>query len=220
MPELKSLREQIADEMKADIMRGAFQAGQELSISAIAKQWAAEEETVRDSLNQLIGEGFLEEKENGVYVSIMGRKDLGEIAEIRLTLELQAARVATPHIPDREIDETIDIFEHADEIDDTLERRTFLLKHDAAVHLLIEKYCPNERMRSMLTVMRDLNNWMRHTVIACNDDACEVARPEHLDILHAIKKRNPDKVQKTLRRHLERVLKDTLAGLDRMMSQK
>lgn len=219
MAELKSLVEQISDTLLSDIMRGALQADQKLSVSALCKQWATDEKTVRDALSRLLHESCLEERDGEYYVIAMGRKDFEEIAELRMTLELQAAMVAVPQIPEQELDEALDIYRRAESIEDDFERHTYLLKHDAVVHELLAKYCSNERMRSMLTVMRDLNSWMRHTIIARIEQACEQALPEHMIILEAMKERNIQRVQTLLRNHLERAFQSTLAELDRAQEQ-
>ena len=69
-PVYRTMREQIADRIRSDVLSGRIESGTSLREIPLAKQYGVSRAPVRDALLQLTQEGLLEAKPNcGVRVS-------------------------------------------------------------------------------------------------------------------------------------------------------
>lgn len=85
----------IAEGIKARIHRGSFAPGQRLIEVDLAEEFAVGRGRIREVFKTLVGEGYLEFKENrGVYVRRFSREEILEMGRVREVLEGLAARLA------------------------------------------------------------------------------------------------------------------------------
>ena len=85
----------IAEGIKARIHRGSFAPGQRLIEVDLAEEFAVGRGRIREVLKTLVGEGYLEFKENrGVYVRRFSRQEILAMGRVREVLEGLAARLA------------------------------------------------------------------------------------------------------------------------------
>lgn len=83
-----SITQETYDRLREDLIGGRWQAGERISINAIARQLGVSRTPVRDAVNQLANEGILRpEAKSGVVVAVPSYPDLMEIVEIRRALE-------------------------------------------------------------------------------------------------------------------------------------
>lgn len=85
--------EDMAERVKLRIMRGVYAPGQRLVEADLIKEFGAGRSRVRETLKTLVGEGYLELRENsGVRVRRLTRKEALEIGKVREVLEGLAVR--------------------------------------------------------------------------------------------------------------------------------
>lgn len=90
----------IAEGIKARIHRGSFAPGQRLIEVDLAAEFAVGRGRIREVLKTLVGEGYLELKENrGVYVRRFSREEILAMGRVREVLEGLAARLAAERPP-------------------------------------------------------------------------------------------------------------------------
>ena len=97
MPELpvfRTIREQVADRIRADVLSGRLAEGTSLREQALAAQYGVSRAPIRDALLQLTQEGLLVAKPNcGVRVrSSSGQEIQPLVVELRRKIELFALR--------------------------------------------------------------------------------------------------------------------------------
>ncbi len=86
-----SLRELAYRHLQSKLALGELPAGEPLSELAFASELAISRTPVREALNLLVAEGFLEHFPNrGVYVRQLARQDIVELYELREALEVHA----------------------------------------------------------------------------------------------------------------------------------
>lgn len=81
--------------IKRDIIHGALQPGAKLKLETLRKRYQASPSTLRETLNRLFSDGFVEApQQRGFFVKPISAEDLSEIASLRILLECHALRLS------------------------------------------------------------------------------------------------------------------------------
>ncbi len=100
IPNRRSLSDDVVDRLRHAIVRGTFVPGQRLNEAALAEAFSVSRGPIREALTILEREGLLQvERHRGARVTLLSRRDIDEIYELRLALERlameRAAMLAT-----------------------------------------------------------------------------------------------------------------------------
>jgi len=103
MPEL--IRDQIYQNIKRDILSGVYQPGEQLSANQLAERYQISATPVREALNALEQEGFVNVIPRiGFFVSHVTVRDIRDMYEYRIILEGASAEMAAHYITEDELD--------------------------------------------------------------------------------------------------------------------
>lgn len=101
----QTLRESIAEAIRTSIMKGNLKPGHKISEPALASQFGISRTPVREAFRQLDTEGFLQvTPRRGARVAHFTERDVREFYEIKAVMEGYAAKLATEHISEKEMD--------------------------------------------------------------------------------------------------------------------
>jgi DNA-binding GntR family transcriptional regulator len=192
-------REQIKDLLLERIINGAYQPGERIVETRVAREFGVSQGPVREALRELeslrlvVSEPFV-----GVRVRAVTPEELGEIYPVRSGLEEVAARTAAVRLADdpsaleREL-------EAMRSIASTGEIHDFML-HDVRFHRLIVEGSGNRTLTELWTSLhveaRTLITYIRY-------DDLEAIAESHAPILEAIRARDPELASAALREHFE-----------------
>lgn len=96
---ISSLREQVYQQLKSDIILGVYRPGEKLDVPRLIAQHGLSKTPVRDALNALQQEGLVEVLPRvGYFASRITIKDVEDIFQLRLIVETASAELATPNI--------------------------------------------------------------------------------------------------------------------------
>lgn len=85
----------IYQKIKRDILFGALEPGAKLKLDALKLRYNASLSTLRETLNRLTSEGFVDAPEQrGFFVKPVSAADLREISQLRVLLECHALRLS------------------------------------------------------------------------------------------------------------------------------
>ncbi|NED94398.1 GntR family transcriptional regulator [Phytoactinopolyspora alkaliphila] len=99
-----SLREQVADALRAAVVSGEMKPGQVYSAPALAARFGVSATPVREAMLDLSKQGLIETVPNkGFQVTSISDADLDQITEIRLLLEPPAASIAARRATDADV---------------------------------------------------------------------------------------------------------------------
>ena len=88
----------IYQRIKRDIIFGELQPRDKLKLDALKKRYPASLSTLRETLNRLASDGFVEAPaQRGFRVAPVSREDLAEISELRVLLECHALELSIKH---------------------------------------------------------------------------------------------------------------------------
>lgn len=99
--DVPTLEEQVTERLRWLIGTGKLPAGSRLRQRQLAEQLGVSQTPVRNGLNRLAQDGFVDLDDNGrAYASRLTREDLEELTVARIALEGLAARVGAPGVTD------------------------------------------------------------------------------------------------------------------------
>jgi len=184
-PVFRTIREQIADRIRADVISGRLSEGTSLREQALAQQYGVSRAPIRDALLQLTQEGILVAKPNcGVKVGSASSEEIQPlVVDLRRKIEVFALRKVFGRLTEADVDrldETVERLRVACEKEDIGE----IVQHDMALHRYILEATGNADLLAMWLpiVSRMMLHYSRHR------DMMESHR-EHAAIVDAIRTR-------------------------------
>ena len=202
MIETTPLNEQIARELKEEILTGKLQPDQKISIEELAKKWGVSTTPVRDAVRTLEAAGFLVvSPRKSITVSSLDRKTFQDVFTLRIALECCAVELAIDQIPAEVVENASKLLQAAVEKFKATGDYEHLVEVDNIVHQMILDYCDNKRLVSMMDDLHDLINWARGIVIH-HPKSYDEAAYEHIQILQYVKSREKDLAVQAMRTHL------------------
>jgi DNA-binding GntR family transcriptional regulator len=206
--DLKPLREKIASSIRDSIIEGKIKPGERLLEPVVAKYLGVSRTPLREAFLQLESEGFLKfNPRKGALVTETSLKDAEETYQIKGTLEALAAKLATEHLTENEIDE----IHHLNEkmrlisISNNKDYKTFL-ELNSIFHQKIYERCGNDKLKKMIQTLR--NQTLRYNFIFLSlMSHLEESVSEHSLIIQAIRNRNADDLEYYIKKHNESALK-------------
>ena len=199
-----SLREQVANALRAAIISGELPPGELFSAPSLASRFGVSATPVREAMLDLVKEGMVTIAPNkGFRVTEVDDAQLDEITAIRRLLEPPIARQVTLVVPDADLavlramaQEIVDGAEAADLIAYT--------QADRAFHLKLLTYAGNARLVELVSDLRAQTRLLGLTSLLADGGLVASAR-EHLTIVDLIASRDPDAVETLMRRHIDHV---------------
>lgn len=183
------IREQIADQLRSDILSGTLAPKSKLTEESLAARFGTSRGPIRDVLLELTKEGLLVAKVNkGVYVNaVLDPKIQDLMVNVRRQIEIFAVNELQGKITEKDISALKAIIET---LKDAFRRKAYteVTKADIEFHrYLIHKAGGDELVNIWQPmVLRMRMNYKRIT-------SAKVALDEHLDILNALADHDGDK---------------------------
>lgn len=203
----KSLRGQVFDKIRSDILNGKYKRGEELVESSIGKELRISRTPVREAIRQLELEGLVQLVPNkGAFVTGISEKDVRDIYLIRARLEGLAARMAAKNITPELLDameETVVLSEyHAKK-----EHYEQVCEMDSKFHKLLYKASGSRILEHTLT---DFHQYVQRVRMASimKKRRMEKSNDEHDAILTAIREHDEEKAELVATRHISNTVEN------------
>ena len=203
----KSLRGQVFDKIRSDILNGKYKRGEELVESSIGKELGISRTPVREAIRQLELEGLVQLVPNkGAFVTGISEKDVRDIYLIRARLEGLAARMAAKNITPELLDameETVVLSEyHAKQ-----EHYEQVCEMDSKFHKLLYKASGSRILEHTLT---DFHQYVQRVRMASimKKRRMEQSNDEHDAILTAIREHDEEKAELVATRHISNTVEN------------
>ena len=203
----KSLRGQVFDKIRSDILNGKYKRGEELVESSIGKELGISRTPVREAIRQLELEGLVQLVPNkGAFVTGISEKDVRDIYLIRARLEGLAARMAAKNITPELLDameEMVVLSEyHAKK-----EHYEQVCEMDSKFHKLLYKASGSRILEHTLT---DFHQYVQRVRMASimKKRRMEKSNDEHDAILTAIREHDEEKAELVATRHISNTVEN------------
>lgn len=195
----RTIREQVADRIRADVLSGRLSEGTSLREQSLAEQYGVSRAPIRDALLQLTQEGLLVAKPNcGVTVGKSSIEDIQPlVVDLRRRIEVHALRKAFARLTDADVDrldQTVKRLRAACEKMDLAE----IVRNDMALHRCILEATGNPDLLAIWLpiVSRMMLHYSRHR------NMMESHR-EHAAIVDAIRRRDRKAANKALEANIQ-----------------
>ena len=198
----RTVKEQLADHLRDEIVRGTLEPGEHLRLEDIAARFEVSTMPVREALRELESEGLVTiYPHRSAVVSELTAEDIEDIYDIRATLEAMATRLAVPKLTEAICEDLAGIVE---QMDGQLGHVASLVKLNHQFHSTL--YAASGRRH-----LCDLNHTLRfrtqHYLHAYMDDlgSMALAQEEHRAILDACRRGDAEEAASLVEEHVTEV---------------
>ena len=196
-----SLADQAVAAIRQAVRDGALQPGRLYSAYQIADYLGVSRSPVRDALMRLAEAGMVAfERNRGFRIVLPGPQDIAEVFQLRLLLEVPAARQAAAHSSGElaaELRAELALMRDAAADHD----EPLFLRHDQRLHALIIASAGNARLVSLVDNLRDITRLLGASTVDRSRDLHDIAE-EHLPILDAISAGDIEAAGQAMARHV------------------
>lgn len=199
-----SVREQVRRILHAQVLSGALVPGQVYSAVALAEELKVSATPVREAMLELANAGFVEVARNrGFRILTISDRDLDEIVELRLMLEVPAIKKVIASASDEQLallgPLAVEIVEAARRED----LPAYLLS-DQTFHRTLLELAGNARLVKLVVDLRDQTRLLGLRGLSASGKLIESAE-EHCEIASMIQARNLKQAQALMTRHIQHV---------------
>jgi DNA-binding GntR family transcriptional regulator len=197
-----SISEDLVVYIKQQILEGHLNPGDRIVETKLASELGISQTPVREAIRRLQGEGILTVVPNkGPMVCTLDRGDYYEIYSIRSMLEGLAIRLAVLRADDAEIAELEQFYSRMrDKLND--DSVDYLLHDSFHIHETIMKLSKHERLIAMYQSISFQILLANRLLGTKRTKQAEIE--QHLELIEALKQRDPDNAERTMRAHIYR----------------
>jgi DNA-binding GntR family transcriptional regulator len=196
-----TLRELMFQQLRREIISGAFQRGERLVEEELAEQYKVSRTPVREALRKLELEGLVQYlPRRGVVVTGLSSEDMDEVYATREVLQGLAARLAAEHATDDEIARLRGLIAEMNEAWAQGDLTAAAATHTRFNELL----CEAGRNKRLRRILAQFSEYTEHAQLRSMEDPGRAAeiRTEHEMMLRAIASRDPVASELTARLHV------------------
>jgi len=188
-----SLRAQVIDILREEILSGRLQPGAILNERDLAERLGVSKTPVREALTLLDNEGFVQTlPRKGYFVSAISVQDVHEFFDLRVILESAAAKGAAAKITDEQLEELGKLAVKGDSVETPSEQ----LDQNIRFHDYIAGLSGNARLAALI---RKLHLEMQRMI------AAGYLTHEHEKLLSAFRQREPERAAEAMQEHIRTV---------------
>jgi DNA-binding GntR family transcriptional regulator len=198
----RALRESVFEALLLAIVRGDMKPGTWPSHQRLADHLQVSVTPLREALQELAACGIIESQYNrGTIVRPFGPTQLSEIFYVRALLEADATRLACPRIDHAALagikSKTSELMTKTSSPSWSAE----VISNDGNFHSLIASSCGNQRLKEEIFRYRSLLTCIRRAV-ADHHYPFDLALPEHLAVIEALLREEPEEAAKAMTGHI------------------
>ena len=202
-----SLRGQVFQEIREDILKGKFKENEELREATLGKELGVSRTPVREALRQLELEGLVHIIPNkGAYVTGITEKDVHDIYMTRSMLEGLCARWAAEHISEEQIQEMEEVLLLTEYL---LNRGNAeqLAELDGKFHEVLYDASQSRILRHILSDFHKYVQVARKRSVK-KEDRAKKSLEEHREILNALRTGDADRAEELAHIHILNVMEN------------
>ena len=201
--------------IKRDIIFGDLAPASKLKLETLRKNYNASMSTLRETLNRLASEGFVDAlDQRGFFVTPVSKEDLMEVANLRVLLECHALKLSIDNGDTDWEGNLVSTHHKLSSMEQKMlsgddSQKEDWKRYDWEFHLALIEACGSRNLISLHSVLFD--KYLRYQMLMLTHRGQEAA-DEHKQMLEAALDRNVEAATKTLTVHVEKGLEHTLAA--------
>ncbi len=189
--EPKLLSEDIAESIKAAIIKGKFKPGEKISEGDLAQSMGISRTPLREAFRKLENQGFIQIiPRKGAMVTEVSATEAQDLYEIKSTLEGLAARLAAQRMTEKDLERLERINEELKGLIEHEDLEAFYRTH-TRFHESFVKACGNSRLAVMISNLND--HFKRFGIVSLTlPGQYEQAIRQHEQIIAAFRRKDAD----------------------------
>jgi DNA-binding GntR family transcriptional regulator len=198
----------VYDNLKKRIMANSLKSGDPLNEGLLSKELKTSKTPVREALQQLEKEGFVENiPGRGAFVSRFSFQDIRELFEIREILEVEIIKKVVMrddfNIPEAQ---AIRSKYEASGTNGNITPRSYFNAGDRIHTFIVESFGNKQLMEYYSRLQEHIIRMRLHFFSQVDQERSERSFKEHLDIIDAMIAQDPARAEKAIRDHLRNSL--------------
>ena len=204
--ERKNLDDIIYQRIMQMIINQELLPGQRVYLDHLSDQMGVSRTPVVNALKRLAQERFVDwVNRRGIYIKRLSKGEIAQIYQLREGLESMAARLAATCMDEKEVDRWVAVFKSFKVKETTAVVRRYI-DVDRDFHWRIEELSGNPHLRA---AMRIVNMMIAAYWFGLPRTIAE-AIPEHMELLDALRRKDPEAAEKAMRVHIRRSVEKLL----------
>lgn len=208
----KPLRDIVCEAMRQAMVDGVFHPGERLMEIQLAEDLGVSRTPVREAIRKLELEGFVVIiPRRGTYVADISIRDINEVYEIRIALDVLAAGLAAARISSEDF---LKLNDYLRKIEECIENNDTdkLVELDVAFHDVLYHASNNKRLVGIISNLREQMTRIRTRSMNYRDRRHETFQ-EHKKLVAAIADKNIEEAKRIAREHLENAERTLLMSI-------
>ena len=204
----RTLREQVYDTMKKQILTGEIQPGARLMEIDLSEKLGVSRTPIREAIRKLEEEGLvILESRKGARVSPVTAQDMEDVLLVREDLEGLAAALAAQAITEQDIGYLEVMWEEYEQAIRS-ENMDQIIALDADFHKRIVSLSRNKLLMSFSASAQDQALRFRYLYYVDQDTRAEHMPEEHREIIQALASRDSQRARQVAEEHIRRLRND------------
>jgi GntR family transcriptional regulator of vanillate catabolism len=192
-------------ELRERILDGRLTPGTHLTLRPIAKSLGMSVGAVSEAVRELVHEQLVDFEPNyGARVKRFDAETVRGQHILRIAIECEAIRRCTERITDRKLDALETLAEEVDRLTDVEEKLSEARERDFEFHLQVAEQSGAPSLPAVLQSCHLVR--LLAVEAAPLRDAVQVPNRTHVELVHAIRSRDPDTAERAMRDHCEHSL--------------
>ncbi|MBA7580501.1 hypothetical protein ES708_22393 [subsurface metagenome] len=202
--ERKYLRDLIFEKLQQAIFSKKFKSGERITEKEIAEELRVSRTPVREALYRLASTGLIKIiPHRGFLISRWSSKEIKDVIELRIALEVFAVKLAIQRILPNEIDELKTLIIKMEKA----VKKEDMMKASHLNSLFHDKIILASKNKELFEVMEPIKNKIHHFRIISifTPNRLEGSLKEHKEILNALINKDDELAQKLMAQHIQEV---------------
>ena len=205
MLKISGLKEYAYHGLKKKLMEGVIKQGERIWEEEIAEEFGVSRTPVREAINRLIAEGFIENRpRKGVFAAALSTEDLIKMLDVRIVLETLSVERCCGLITDEEVEELKGIY---DSYKANLETKDFgkASQLDSSIHKFIANVSGNKKLIEYIDDIQDFFAYTRAVSVVWDEGKIQRSLADHEALVSAISVRDTEKAKIIILKDIERM---------------
>lgn len=202
--ERKYLRDIIFEKLQQAIFSGKFKSGERITEKEITEELKVSRTPVREALYRLASTGLIKIiPHRGFLISKWSSKEIKDVIELRIALEVFAVKLAIQRILPNEINELKILVAKMEKA----VKRKDMMKASHLNSLFHDKIILASKNKELFEVMEPIKNKIHHFRIISifTPNRLEGSFKEHKAIFNALKNKDDESAQRLMAKHIQKV---------------
>ena len=201
----EALNDIMLSRLRADIVSGTFAFGERLSEDKVSKLYGVTKAPVRSALLKLQAEGLLKIlPQRGAFVMDPDLEGVRALCELRIALELEAARLALQRNPDKLAECITEIVQKMEPVSRSVNSAVYQ-SLDTELHIAFFQTAESEMLEATYLSAVHWRFAALRQRLAENKRLAVRSFPEHCQIRVAVVARDFSELSSLLRQHIDRI---------------